>query len=70
MTNWFRDIFPCSSCEEGPYISSYAHCKKEHPVGHVEGCSKCGTLVNLEWYYDKKKCPDFVYYEPHDPSGS
>jgi len=68
MTNWYRDIFPCISCENGPHIGK--ECKKGHDTTFVEGCSKCGTLVNLKWYYKKEECPDFVYYEPHDPSGS
>ena len=68
MTNWFRDIFPCSSCEEGPYVGS--RCRKGHHTTYADGCKDCGTLVNSEWYYFKKKCPDFVYCEPHDPSGS
>ena len=68
MTNWFRDICPCNSCTSGPVVGD--KCRKEHKTTRAEGCSDCGILVNAEWYYWGKKCPDFDYYEPHDPSGS
>lgn len=68
MTDWYIDIFPCDACENSPLVGS--RCRKGRSTIHVEGCHDCGILVNMEWYYDNVECPDFIYYEPHDPSGS
>jgi len=68
MVKWFKDIFPCSSCTHGPYVGST--CRKGHHTTYTDGCKDCGMLVSSEWFYFDKKCPDFTYYEPHDPSGS
>lgn len=68
MTEWYRDIIPCNACEYCPAIGD--ECRKGYDTIRVEGCGQCGILVNLEWYYDKKKCPGFEQHCFDDPSGS
>ena len=68
MTDWYKDIFPCSACENGPFIGK--KCRKGHLTKFVDGCHECGTLVNMKWYFWDEKCPDFVFIIEHDPSGS
>jgi len=68
MTNWYKDIYPCSSCVNGPYVGS--RCSKKHHTINVDGCGDCGTMVNSKWYFQKEKCPDFEREYFPDPSGS
>jgi len=68
MTKWFVDIMPCNACEHGPLVGD--RCKKGHWTIRAEGCGQCGILVNGDWYYDKKECPDFEQHCFDDPSGS
>ena len=70
MVRWYIDIVPCRECEHGPFTPSFARCGKEHRVVFVDGCSDCGKLVNYDWYYNDKKCPDFEQRYFSDPSGS
>ena len=65
---WYRDIFPCNACVNGPYVGRT--CRKGHLTTYDDGCSKCGILVNLEWYFEGVKCPDFEQRGFDDPSGS
>ena len=68
MTNWYVDIYPCRACTECGYLGQV--CYKEHKTTFVDGCSKCGKMVNREWYYNEVKCPDFKEKHFSDPSGS
>ena len=68
MTNWYKDIFPCSACENSPI--AFNGCRKNHKTIYVEGCSKCGVRVSAKWYYFDEKCPDFEHIVTRDPSGS
>lgn len=67
MTKWYKDIFPCRSCK---YNGVLGTCYKGHNTTYVEGCKRCGIEVNVEWYYNNKKCKDFEYKQFIDPSGS
>jgi len=70
MTDWYRTIFPCTRCHNGPTIPSLKDCKKGRRNTHIEGCKYCGKLVNYDWYYNDIKCPDFDSKYDVDPSGS
>ena len=69
MTNWYKDIYPCRACSNGPMWGG-SKCDKEHETVFVEGCDRCGKLVNFHWYYEQKVCPDFDPRREVDPSGS
>ena len=51
MTNWYRDIFPCSACNKSYMLGG---CTKGHDTTYVDGCRKCGKEVNTQWYFDEK----------------
>ena len=68
MTRWYVDIFPCNACEHCPMVGD--GCRKGQLTLRVDGCGRCGTLVNMDWYFDNKECPDFEQHCFDDPSGS
>lgn len=45
-------------------------CRKEHQTSFINGCKKCGDMINTRLYYFNEECEDFDerYYD--DPSGS